>query len=255
MIDERDGASADEEGATVGYYSVWPSFACLALLLLAASTPAFRAADAPPNARPNRNLAIDGLRGFLALAVVMHHASVYVVYARSGVWDLPPSRFYTHLGALGVSLFFMITGYLFWDRVLSERGRPAWARLYIGRLFRIGPLYLCAVATMLLIVFQASGFHLAISARLLAGQLARWSCFGLGGTPDVNGYYQTSMILAGVTWTLRYEWLFYLGLLPLSLLARWRYNLEIAAAALIALIAWSGLKHVAASYPATSVWM
>src|ERR1700693_1014771 len=142
----------------LGFYSVWPFFVCLAVLLALASTPAFAAADTPPSPHPNRLKALDGLRGFLALAVVFSHVAVYHDFLLSGQWHLPPSRFYALLGPIGVSMFFMVTGYLFWSRLIRERGRPAWLSLYIGRVFRIGPLYLAAVSILLLIVFVPTGF-------------------------------------------------------------------------------------------------
>jgi peptidoglycan/LPS O-acetylase OafA/YrhL len=47
-------------------------------------------------------------------------------------------------------MFFMITGYLFYSQLLKQKGRPNWKKLYIGRIFRIIPLYWFAVA---LVVF------------------------------------------------------------------------------------------------------
>ena len=201
-------------------YSRWPLLLCLALLVGIASTPVFVLADKPPSDRPNRILALDGLRGFLALAVYFHHAIITHRYILSGVWDVPPSGFYTVLGQGGVSLFFMITGFLFWSRLVQEQGRPSWIRLFIGRVFRIAPLYLVAIFAMFLVVGVQSRFATSLSWAALMVQVLSWLSLGLFQN-DLNGIDATS-VLAGVTWSLRYEWIFY-GSLPLAaLLARRR---------------------------------
>ena len=98
---------------------------------------------------------MDGLRGFLALSVVLHHASIYHQFLQqasltSAAWSAPPSRLYLTLGMAAMSMFFMITGYLFWSRLIGDKfkdqGAQGWGRLYVGRIFRIGPLYLTALA-------------------------------------------------------------------------------------------------------------
>jgi peptidoglycan/LPS O-acetylase OafA/YrhL len=209
-----------EPASGLGYYAIWPCFALLALLLALCATPLFAIADTPPNPRGIRVSNIDGLRGFLALGVFFHHAAVYHQYLQ-GTWALPPSRFYTVIGLGAVEVFFMITGYLFWVKLLTERGRPDWIKLYIGRIFRIGPLYLVAVSVMLVLVGMRTGWTLHVPVHDFAIQLARWLALGWCGTgPDVNGLEHTGLLLAGTPWTLAFEWKFYLCLLPLAFLAR-----------------------------------
>ncbi|MFC6337438.1 acyltransferase family protein [Pseudomonas karstica] len=60
-----------------------------------------------------RFVTIDGLRGYLAFFVFLHHSCIWYYYLQSGVWALPPSRLFVHFGQMGVALFFMITGFLF----------------------------------------------------------------------------------------------------------------------------------------------
>jgi peptidoglycan/LPS O-acetylase OafA/YrhL len=223
----------------MGPYSIWPYFAGMALLLSFASTPLFRAADVPPNPRGPRISTLDGLRGFLALGVFFHHAAIYHRYLSDGAWQPPPSQFYTLTGQCGVAMFFMITGYLFWSRLIAEGGRPDWMQLYMGRVFRVGPLYLFAIAVAVVIVFARSQWKLHVPALQLARGLVRWLSLGLLHPYDLNGYHNTMLLLAGVIWTLRFEWYFYLSLPALALVAaRSRLHLPFAAGALVLSLAY-----------------
>jgi len=178
--------------------SVWVYFAIVAVVMGTAALPAFRFIDSAPN--PNtRYSAIDGLRGFLALSVFVFHLVVVHRYIETGVWDVPSSRFYALLGPFGVSLFFMITGFLFWGKMLRAQGRPLWRELYIGRLFRIGPMYLFVVLVMLCIVFARTGFQLHEAADAVAVSVLKWLALGvIDMQPNVNGY-QATHVLTGVT--------------------------------------------------------
>ena len=196
----------------MGYYSIVPYFIEMTIFVLIAATPLFKAADTPPIATKSRVTTLDGLRGFLALSVFFHHSSIYHGFLDNGVWVIPPSRFYTMAGQVGVSLFFMITGYLFWSQIIRSKGKPNIVSLYIGRVFRIGPLYLAALAFMMATVFMKSGLHLRVSPVLLVVQLLKWSSLGLTMGGDVNGVKHAGAILAYVTWSLHYEWLFYISL-------------------------------------------
>jgi peptidoglycan/LPS O-acetylase OafA/YrhL len=171
----------------------------MVLLLALACAPFFAIADTPPNPRGNRISNLDGLRGFLAFGVFFHHAAIYHQYLQDGQWILPPSRFYSLIGQAGVALFFMITGYLFWGRMIADRGRPNWIQLYTGSIFRIGQLYLLAIAVTLLIVFQRTGFKVNVPFPSLATELINLSMLCIGSRQDVNSYSRTSLLLAAVT--------------------------------------------------------
>jgi len=96
-----------------------------------------------------RTQMLDGMRGWLALGVFFQHVmTTYFFYTR-GTWDASPAHFYEVTGAIGVSLFFMITGFLFWGRVLRSNGRLDAAALYRSRLRRILPMYLVSVLMVL----------------------------------------------------------------------------------------------------------
>ncbi|MFJ1253102.1 acyltransferase family protein [Cupriavidus sp. CuC1] len=201
--------------------SIWPSLAIFALALVFVTPDwPWRFLDSPQSQAGSRNVSLDGLRGFLALAVVLHHASITYGFIQTGVWQLPPSSYYALLGQVGVSLFFMITAVLFWGRLLDEGPRINWLALYGNRFFRIAPLYLVAVGFMFAIVAYRTQFRLAVSFGELSGQVFHWILPGLTKSPSpINGYGTPSLILAGVAWTLYYEWLFYISLPFLAIAA------------------------------------
>lgn len=207
-------------GGGMSIYSVWPYAVLMVAAWLVLALPVFRVADEPP--QPGRRTAtLDGLRGFLALSVFAHHLVITHRFIATGVWELPPSGVYTLLGQAGVVVFFMITAFLFWGRLLDSQGRPDWAALYLGRVFRIGPMYLVAVGVMLGIVAWRTGFALREPPWAVAAAALHWLALGLAPLqPDVNGYRGTGLILAGVTWTIFVEWLFYLSLWPMARFAR-----------------------------------
>jgi peptidoglycan/LPS O-acetylase OafA/YrhL len=207
-------------GVRMGFYSIWPYFAGMAVILLFASTPLLNWADTPPKAVPARVRTMDGLRGFLALGVVFHHAAVYHQYLQTGRWHLPPTRFYADLGQIGVAMFFMVTGYLFWTQMLKAEGKLNLPKLYLGRIFRIVPLYLFLVVVVLLIVCVLTQWRLREPPLALVKHVSIWLAGGVLMGGDVNGYTGTGLISAYVTWSLQYEWMFYASLLVTSFVAR-----------------------------------
>ena len=205
----------------MGFYSSLPYLLTMAVLLALASTPLFRLADTPPSDVAARVSTIDGLRGLLALAVFFHHSAIWHQYLLTGEWRLPPSRFYANLGPAGVSMFFMITGYLFWSQMLKARGRPNFLKLYVGRLFRIVPLYLILALIVLGVVGFATHWRLNQSPVALSIEVARALAGGVMTIPhEINAYRGTWFVSAGVTWSLRYEWMFYASLIITAFFAR-----------------------------------
>ncbi len=158
----------------------------------------------------SRFVTIDGLRGYLAFFVFLHHSSIWYYYLKDGLWQLPPSRLYAHFGQTSVALFFMVTGFLFAHKLLHSRGTPIrWLDVYASRIARLLPAYLLAMALLFLLVFTATGFSLREAPSALLGKVLDWLLFSIPSKPDMNGFIGTFRIVAGVTWTLPYEWLFY----------------------------------------------
>lgn len=181
------------------------------------------------SAATQRNFCIDGLRGFLAFFVFLHHAVIWYFYLRTGSWQIPPSYLYTHFGQSSVILFFMITAFLFGTKLLQNRQeaggksleRPLfWQRLYVSRIFRLTPLYFVVVGVVVCLTAVESNFQIREPLPDLLSHLGQWASFTILGAPDLNGAASTFLKIAGVSWTLPYEWFFYASLPVLALLLR-----------------------------------
>ncbi|MBV4478120.1 acyltransferase family protein [Pseudomonas botevensis] len=201
----------------------------------------------------SRYASIDGLRGYLAFGVFVHHSIITWIFLRTGVFEFPPSNFYSMLGQGSVALFFMITGFLFWGRLLAQGREHDWLAFGVSRVFRLYPLYLPLMLIVFATVFHLQGWELKEPGIQLLKQILAWLSFD---RPDINQYPQTGMLISNVTWTLAYEVFFYLAL-PLAATAfifrsNWRQILLclIGIYALYQLVGWehSLKKHFIASF-------
>ena len=105
----------------------------------------------------NRFKNIDGLRGFLALGVFIHHASIWQQFIHTQKWEAPKSNLYIQFGNTGVALFFMITGFLFVTKLLNyKKDIFNWKSFFIQRFFRLFPMYIFSVLMMFIITFTMS---------------------------------------------------------------------------------------------------
>lgn len=196
---------------------------CFALAwLIVRHSPFYRQLLAPP--APERVSMVDGLRGWLALGVFFAHVTVMHHYFLKGSWGESPAWLYGMTGQIGVSLFFMITGFLFWGKLVRSQYLLNVEALFASRLRRIVPMYLCSVVLSLLVVTALSGFRLQVGFTDLIRELRPWFSFGFAYAGDINGIKDAHYINA-VYWTLAFEWRFYIALPLLALLARGKYAL------------------------------
>ena len=159
-----------------------------------------------------REVAIDGLRGILALMVVFCHAGCWYLYATTGRWDYPTPLFF-HLGHTGVTLFFMITAFLFTSKLLNHSTSPiSWSRLYVSRILRIYPLFISVITIVIFIVLIETNFNLNVPLSTFITSIFKWYTFTMFGSDNINGYQGTFSVIASVQWTLIFEWFFYLAL-------------------------------------------
>ncbi|EPS9113085.1 acyltransferase family protein [Klebsiella pneumoniae] len=179
-----------------------------------------------PVSSQGRLSGIDGLRGYLALMVAVHHFYIFFYWRAENKWEEPSTVFFNNLGVFAVGIFFMITGFLFIGKVDKSRSVSDFDFLSIlkSRFYRIFPLYFFAIAISILVSMLITNFELRVEPYLFLKQIAKWFFF-IGDT--VNGYTDAKRITAGVTWTLRYEWLFYLSLFFIYYLSGFKYGLTV----------------------------
>lgn len=162
--------------------------------------------------RPSRHGALDGLRGLCATAVFIHHSAMAFTLYSSGKWRPLAGlgglegNFMGNLGSMGVMLFFMITGFLFIDRMIVKKGIEDWGQFYRKRLLRIAPLYLFVVSVVALVCLA---YGLPSGPLEFLKQYIPWLGFGFFRLPDIGGYSSSWTVVCGVLWTLAIEWKFY----------------------------------------------
>jgi peptidoglycan/LPS O-acetylase OafA/YrhL len=170
---------------------------------------------------------IDGLRGFLAIGVFIHHATIWYQYLHKGIWNVPNSNLYTLLGQGSVSLFFMITSFLFVNKILNAKaGVFNFKTFFISRLYRLAPLYIFAITILIIIVMFVTHWHLNVSVFQFLKSITAWFLFSIFGNPSINASDFTTFVNAGVVWSLPYEWLFYFTV-PLIYLLVWRKKIAV----------------------------
>ncbi|MCV2488565.1 acyltransferase [Geodermatophilus sp. YIM 151500] len=191
--------------------------------MTAATRPA--AAGTPPVARGEIR-SLTGLRIVAAMWVVVFHFMFTPGDAYSAVWE--PLRPIVRTGALGVDLFYVLSGFVITLTYLESMGRRPSARRSVGflwaRICRVWPVY--AVVTTLF-----GGWLLYKAARTTDGRVAYQA-----EQPVVDGWHwleQMAMVQlwsqprfdgsswVGAAWSISAEWLAYVCF-PLVVLLVWR---------------------------------
>jgi peptidoglycan/LPS O-acetylase OafA/YrhL len=175
----------------------------------------------PINTVQNKYPSLDGLRGYLAFFVFLNHALIWFEFVDTNQWSAHSVAAFRHFGKTSVSLFFMITAFLFWSKLLSKKP-IIWNKFYLSRVYRLVPLYLFMLIMVCAIVVYQSGFKLREPIPRIGIEMGKWGLFGILGAPPINGYKDSYAIIAKVLWSLHYEWLFYLSLPLCSLLLKKR---------------------------------
>lgn len=166
---------------------------------------------------------IEGIRGYLAYFVFLHHLYIWYFYLHNGSWEEPQSNIFNHFGKTSVAFFFMITSFLFTNKLLDKK-EIDWKNFYKKRFLRLFPLYCFSIFTLILIVMYLSHFNLNISFGRFIDQSLHWLAFTYIGTSNINNINNTFIIIAGVAWSLTYEILFYAFIPFLGLLFRKKVN-------------------------------
>ncbi|MCG3099175.1 acyltransferase [Enterobacter sp. DRP3] len=205
------------------YFSICLVLTCLALAIVIFSLPLFKFIDEDTD--PARSNSIDGVRYVLASFVIFHHMDCAYTYITKGNWA-PTSDLLLYMGKYGVALFFMITAFLFWGKIRKSND-VNWIDLYKKRFYRIAPLSIfCSLAALclLFLLTERQEFSVSVIRNVLS-----WFDVGLwNDKPPVTTFQFPFMALAGVTWTLRWEWIFYFSLPLLFMFKKWSFELTIS---------------------------
>lgn len=155
---------------------------------------------------------IEGLRGFLAFFVFVHHYSSWYGLMHTEQWSLiEPVAILARFGKLSVFIFFMITGFLFFDKLF--RNEPInWSEFLWKRIFRLFPLYFLSILVVIFYVLLKTNFELTVSKSKLLEDSLNWIAFGFIKCPAINNDGISHLTNSGVHWTLSFEVFFYLSL-------------------------------------------
>lgn len=177
-------------------------------------------------------ISVQALRALAAWVVVCHHfMQIFFNFHANG----PIGDFFVTKGAVGVDIFFVISGLVIF--LSTQNSEMPAGRFMLNRIIRIVPAYWFYTAAM--------GLLLVVAAPLLPHQVINWQTFMLSlffipaENPGGYGLYPT----LNVGWTLNYEMFFYL-LFSTVFLFKQRHRPLIVAAALFAVcevLARSGL--------------
>jgi peptidoglycan/LPS O-acetylase OafA/YrhL len=185
---------------------------------------------------PPRHLpAVDALRGFACLWVVLHHAF--------GEGQAPPSIFarFCDIGWLGVSLFLVLSGFcLYYPLVRLAEPRSVSVALktfFQHRARRILPTYLLSLVLALLIRARFLHQH----HQPLPELLTPWYDLPLHLALLQNLRTDTFASLSSVTWSLALEWQLYLVFPALVALAARRGMRTVLLGTLALVLVWQGL--------------
>jgi exopolysaccharide production protein ExoZ len=144
---------------------------------------------------------------FLGLQVLRVMAAVLVLITHSGFYAserLDRSFRYWQTGAVGVELFFVISGFVMVYSSVNLIGDPkGWLVFIQRRIIRIVPMYWLATTIKLVVMVLAGEF--VLHARLSPLHTAMSYLFLPARNSDGNVFP-----LLGVGWTLNFEMLFYL---------------------------------------------
>lgn len=156
---------------------------------------------------------LDALRFFAFFAVFVNHVFNSLGYYNSDSNYKFIVKTFLSNGDLGVSFFFVLSGFLITYLLLEEKentGRIDIKKFYIRRILRIWPVYFFVVGIGLLVLpllkdFIPAGFPL----RLATDKLNPWLYIGFAGNFDYiwNGI---TNVVVGILWSVSIEEQFYL---------------------------------------------
>ncbi|EOL7462074.1 acyltransferase family protein [Escherichia coli] len=159
------------------------------------------------------NLEINGLRFFLSVGVAFHHFVYSFMYHSGKGWVVDGFNINFFIGRFSVAIFFIISGYLFYEKIAINTN---WKAFYIKRFLRIAPMSFISSALCIYIAVYLDNGSFDLSKQIW--NMLYWFDAGiLNLRMDISSVPNASLINAGVTWTLYWEWLLYFSMPFLSL--------------------------------------
>nr|DAO21182.1 MAG TPA: putative acyltransferase [Caudoviricetes sp.] len=162
---------------------------------------------------------LDSIRGIAATLVFIHHSIMIYNFYYTGQYG-PNGAFsyesqsirniYTYFGQASVMIFFMITGFLFFGKLLNADNNFNIKKFYESRIRRLVPAALSGFVLLFIVALLLTKKESSLPfLKLLIG----WLSFGFISLPNINNSIPGWVLNAGVFWTLAIEWKFYF-LLP-----------------------------------------
>lgn len=152
---------------------------------------------------------LNGVRFIAALLVIIDHTELFKSYL--GLPTLWASSYSTYLGAFGVSIFFVLSGFLITYLLLEEKkeGPIQIKHFYLRRVLRIWPLYYLLGLLSFLVIPYLSYLQIPLYSSEMSDSLDRFLLF-FGLAANVAFVYFPTVAFANILWSVAVEEQFYL---------------------------------------------
>ena len=152
---------------------------------------------------------LNGIRFIAALLVIIDHTELFKSYL--GLPTLWGNSYSSYLGAFGVSIFFVLSGFLITYLLLVEKkeGSIQIKHFYLRRILRIWPLYYLLVLLGFLVIPYLSFLQVPQYSSEMSDYLDRFLLF-FGLAANVAFVYFPTVAFANILWSVAVEEQFYL---------------------------------------------
>ena len=152
---------------------------------------------------------LNGVRFIAALLVIVDHTELFKSYL--GLPTLWANSYSAYLGAFGVSIFFVLSGFLITYLLLEEQkeGPLQIKHFYLRRILRIWPLYYLLVLLGFLVIPYLNFLQVPQYSSDMSDSLDRFLLF-FGLAANVAFVYFPTVAFANILWSVAVEEQFYL---------------------------------------------
>ena len=152
---------------------------------------------------------LNGVRFIAALLVIVDHTELFKSYL--GLPTLWANSYSAYLGAFGVSIFFVLSGFLITYLLLEEQkeGPIQIKHFYLRRILRIWPLYYLLVLLGFLVIPYLNFLQVPQYSSDMSDSLDRFLLF-FGLAANVAFVYFPTVAFANILWSVAVEEQFYL---------------------------------------------